>query len=203
MAQYYSKTRLMSRTVASREAIGGCNTERFIYFDTGHECATFSRHGHGSLGVCMRLQQKSVLAGLAIALASISACRQAQVSKTGPPPHHGQEKGRVFWVSVYTDPSHPSRCYVDWPAVTLWKSQGQTIKWVSDDGLAYTVDFGLGTHGSPFAQSTFSVPANGAVPSGALTQSGQYFDYGIKDANGQVCARASDPFADPGLSVNP
>ena len=197
----------MSWTAASREATRGGNTERFIYFDTGHECATFSRHGHRSLGVCMRLQQKAVLAGLAIALASISACRQAQLSNEkgipGPPPHHGQEKGRVFWVSVYTDPNHTDRCYVDWPVVTLWKSQGQTVKWVSDDGLAYTVDFGLGTHGSPFAQSTFSVPANGVVPSGALTQSGQFFDYGIEDANGKVCAKASDPVADPGLSVNP
>lgn len=155
----------------------------------------------------MVLKQRAVLAGLAVALVSISACHHAQLSKgtgkPGPPPHHGQEKSRVFWVSVYTDPSHPDRCYVDWPIATLWKSQSQTVKWVSDDGAAYTVDFGLGKNGSPFAQATFSVPANGVAPSGALTQSGQYYDYGIRNANGKVCAQAGDPYTDPGLSVNP
>ena len=107
--------------------------------------------------------------------------------------------GECSGLYVYTDPDHPAECYVDWPVATLWKSKGQTVKWVSDDGREYHVDFTQGHNGSPFAQTTFHVPSNGVVPSGPLTQSGKYYDYAIRDANGRICK----PPSDPGLNVKP
>jgi hypothetical protein len=172
-----------------------------LLLDTRRECATFARHGYGTFWGCvMSFKQKAVLVGLTIALVSISACRQ-RLSREGPGQHHGQEQGRVFWIYVYTDSDHPDQCYVDWPVATLWKSKGQTVKWVSDDKREYTVDFTQGTNGSPFAQTKFDVPSNGVVPSGPLTQSGKYYDYAIRagDANGKICK----PPSDPGLNVKP
>jgi hypothetical protein len=77
------------------------------------------------------------------------------------------------------------------------------VTWVSDDGGDYTVDFRLGANGSPFSQPTFYVPKNGEKPSGDLTQSGKYYDYGIRagDATGKICKPSTDP--DPGLYVKP
>jgi hypothetical protein len=146
----------------------------------------------------MSMKQKAILSGFAIAFLSISAC-QAPVN---PPPsklmagqHHGKEDKRVFSISIYTDTDHPDQCLADWPAATLWKSSNQTVEWVSDDGGDYSVDFTLGHNGSPFSQSTFYVSKNGVAHSGNLTQSGKYYDYGIRagDPNGKVCKPASDP----------
>ena len=144
----------------------------------------------------MSWKQRAVLAGLAVALVSISACRQAKlVREPGPGQHHGKEDKRVFSIYVYTDPNYPDQCLVDWPGATLWKSAHQTVKWLSDDGGEYTVDFTLGHNGSPFSQPTFHVPKNGVAPSGDIIQSGKYYDYGVRsgDANGKICKPASDP----------
>ena len=155
------------------------------------------------LGVYMSLKQHAVLAGLVIALVSLSACRSALVQEVPPGQHYGKRDHRVFWIYIYTDvPSHPDQCFVDWPVATLWKNANQTVKWVSDDDREYTVDFGLGGNGSPFSQPTFHVLKHGVTPSGDLTnlpQIGTYYDYGIKDAAGKICKPAKDP--DPGLYV--
>jgi hypothetical protein len=147
----------------------------------------------------MILKQHAVLAGLAIALVSLSACRSAHVTELPPGQHHGREDKREFRIYVYVDPAHTDQCFVDWPVATLWRSLNQTVTWVSDDGGDYTVDFRLGTNGSPFSQPTFYVPKNGEKPSGDLTQSGKYYDYGIKIGNesGKPCK----PSGDPGLYV--
>jgi hypothetical protein len=90
---------------------------------------------------------------------------------------------------------------VDWTGAALWKNKHHTVTWVSDDGAAYTVDFNLGSNGSPFsAGPVFAVPAGGETSSGALSPTSQgYYNYGIKDANGQMCKNASNP--DPGVYV--
>ena len=178
-----------------------------LLVDTGQECATLSPHVYGTFwGGIMILKQHAVLAGLVIALVSLSACRSAQVQ--GPPAPPGQGYGkrdqRVFWIYIYTDLSHPDQCFVDWPVATLRKNAHQTVKWLSDDGGEYTVDFNLGHNQSPFSQLTFHVKNNGETPSGdltALAQSGKYYDYGIKagDATGKICKPSTDP--DPGLYV--
>ena len=78
---------------------------------------------------------------------------------------------------------------------TLWKSEQQTVDWISDDDGEYTVDFGQGHNGSPFGTSTFHVLKDQDAPSGDLTQSGKYYDYAIRsgDANGKICKPPSDP----------
>jgi hypothetical protein len=109
----------------------------------------------------------------------------------------------VFSIYLYVDPAHPDQCFIDWPVATLWKTANQTVNWVSDDGGEYTVDFTLGHNQSPFSQLTFHVLNNGVTPSGDLTQSGKYYDYGIRagDATGKICKPSKDP--DPGLYVKP
>jgi hypothetical protein len=151
----------------------------------------------------MRLKQHAVLAGLAIALVSLSACRTGYVKEPPPGQHHGKEDKRVFSIYLYVDPAHPDQCFIDWPVATLWKTANQTVNWVSDDGGEYTVDFTLGHNQSPFSQLTFHVLNNGVTPSGDLTQSGKYYDYGIRagDATGKICKPSKDP--DPGLYVKP
>jgi hypothetical protein len=69
------------------------------------------------------------------------------------------------------------------------------VQWISDDGKDYVVDFNLGQNGSPFAQATFAVPANGVKPSGDLIKSGMYYAYGIRPgANpSAICKKADDP----------
>lgn len=139
---------------------------------------------------------KAGLAGLAIALVSLSACRQVRVAAPGPGSHYGQQQDRVFDVYIYTDPAHPQQCYADAAAVTIWKSKNQMVHWISDDGNAYLVDFTLGQHGSPFGQTTFPVQANGVTPSGASQGSSGYYDYGIRAGtapNSPICKPANDP----------
>ena len=173
-----------------------------LLVDTGQECATLSPHVYGTFwGGIMILKQHAVLAGLAIALVSLSACRSAQVKDPPPGQNHGREDKREFRIYLYVDPAHPDQCFVDWPVATLWKALNQTVTWVSDDGGDYTVDFGLGANGSPFSQPTFYVPKKGKKSSGDLTQSGKYYDYGIWIGNpgGKPCKQASDP----GLYVKP
>jgi hypothetical protein len=141
----------------------------------------------------MIIKQKAALAGLVVALLPIPACGPKALLQPGPGNHYGKEDGRVFSVYIYADTSQPGQCLADLSVATLWKSKHHSVKWISDDGAAYTVDFTLGQHGSPFAQPTFSVPTNGEVPSGPLTQNPAYYDYGIKDANGNLCKQPSDP----------
>lgn len=140
-------------------------------------------------------KQRPFLAVLALTVVAASGCRQIQVKETPPGRHHGREDKRVFAVYVYSDPDHSEQCLVDWPIATLWKSAHQTMKWVSDDGGQYTVDFAQGHNGSPFSAGTFVVPGGGEIPSGDLTQSGKYYDYAIRsgDASGKICKPPSDP----------
>ena len=148
----------------------------------------------------MTLKQKTLLAILALAIVSLPACTRS----TGRPRAGqgvGRQDQRQFLVYIYSDPTHPTQCFADWPQATLWKDKHQTMKWISDDGNAYVVDFSLGKYGSPFADPspTFLVPANGVKPSGDLNPnsvSGQYYDYGIRlgsDAKAPICKPASDP----------
>jgi hypothetical protein len=151
----------------------------------------------------MTLKKKTLLASLTLAIVFLPAC-----TRRAPPPGPGQGVGqqdqRVFSISLYTDPAHPDQCYADWPQATLWKDNHQTVKWISDDGKDYVVDFSLGKYGSPFADPSpkFPVPANGVKASGDLSQSslkGRYYDYGIwAGTNNKVPCK---PASDPGLYV--
>jgi hypothetical protein len=152
----------------------------------------------------MSIKQSTVLNGLIIALVFVSGCggRPKGLADVGPGKKHGTENNRSFRIYIYTDPTDPQAgCLVDWPQATLWKSlsHNQTATWVSDDGAAYTVDFSLGTHQSPFSTGVFPVPAGGEVHSGPLTGALGYYDYGIKGANNKTCKPATDP--DPGVYV--
>jgi hypothetical protein len=143
----------------------------------------------------MTFKEKVILASLAFAIVSLPSCRQTRFTP-GPGQHHGQDEKRVFWVYLYTDPDHPDQCLADWPVATLWKGKHQTVTWVSDDHRDYFVDFTQGHNGSPFGQTTFLVPKNGARSSGDLIQSGKYYDYAIRagtDANALICKPPSDP----------
>jgi hypothetical protein len=143
----------------------------------------------------MTLKNKTLLASLTLAILSLPACTRG-AAPPGPGQGVGQQDQRVFYVSLYTDPAHSDQCFADWPQATLWKDKHQTVQWISDDGKDYVVDFDLGQNGSPFAQATFAVPANGVKPSGDLIKSGMYYAYGIRagtNVNGPICKPASDP----------
>ena len=107
----------------------------------------------------------------------------------------------MFSVHLYTDPANPNQCFADLSAVTLWKNKHHKVQWISDDGKDYLVDFSQpqAHYGSPFADSTFPVPADKAKDSGNLSassQSGKYYDYAIHagtDINAPVCKKADDP----------
>jgi len=155
----------------------------------------------------MSLKQKAVLAGLTIALSSISGCRQANLIP-GQGQHHGQEDKRVFEVYIYADPGNAGKCLADWPVGTLWQGKHQTVLWISDDGGQYTVDFTQGHHApqSPFQNgSTFDVPGSGKKASGDLiggaSPASGYYDFAIRSGgiNGSIC---KDP-SDPGYYVKP
>jgi hypothetical protein len=151
----------------------------------------------------MSITQNTVVTGLIIALVFVSGCGARKPLHVPPGNKFGLKDAREFPIYIYadTDPAHAGQCLVDWTGATLWKNKHHTVTWVSDDGAAYTVDFGLGSNGSPFSAGTvFAVPANGETPSGALSQTSQgYYNYGIKGANGQMCKDASNP--DPGVYV--
>jgi hypothetical protein len=143
----------------------------------------------------MTFKYKIVLAGLTFALVSFPACRQAQFTAR-PGQHQGQGHQREFPIYVYIDPNDTSRCYADIAVATLWRNQDQKVKWISDDGGEYFVDFAQGHNGSPFGQPNFYVPKNGDVGSGKLMQAGKYYDYAIfagKDATAPMCKPTSDP----------
>src|SRR5262249_360554 len=153
--------------------------------------------------------------GLIIALVFVSGCGSRKLqNEPGPGQKYGLKNSREFRIYIYADPTQPSQCLVDLPKPTLWKSHNHKIKWVSDDTAAYTVDFnpdpssnphppqGHG-RGNPFiggSNGKFGVPANGEKSSDDLISTSQgYYSYWIKDANGNVCSKASDP--DPGVYV--
>jgi hypothetical protein len=147
----------------------------------------------------MSQKQAAVLAGLAIAVVSISACQKKEMILAGGQ-NYGRSPAHKFRVYIYTDPNDSSKCWADWPVATLWKSSNHTVTWVSDDGNEYTVDFTKGHNGSPFSQTTFDIPAGKETPSGSLnpTASG-YYDFAIYPGKGggNPC---KDP-ADPGYYV--
>ncbi len=87
-----------------------------LLVDTGQECATLSPHVYGTFwGGIMILKQHAVLAGLAIALVSLSAGRSPHVTYPPPGQNHGREDKREFriYIYVYVDPDHPDQCFVD------------------------------------------------------------------------------------------
>ena len=142
----------------------------------------------------MHLRHQSLIAVI-LFLVMLAACHHTK-NVVGPGQHHGQQNGRTFNVYIYTDPTDTSHCYADASVVTLWKTEDQRVKWISDDDKEYFVDFNLGHNGSPFVEKTFPVPAHGDKASGKLTQSGQYYDYGIRAGNtaqGTICKPSSDP----------
>lgn len=156
----------------------------------------------------MSAKQKSALTGLIITLVFVSGCSD-RVTKLPPPGHgYGLQNPREFRIYIYADPTPPAgKCMVDWPQATLWRNHNHTIKWVSDDGAAYTVDFNPDPssnpqgRGNPFSGGTgiFDVHPNGETPSGDLmTTSEGYYPYLIK-SHGQVCKKGIDP--DPGVYV--
>lgn len=152
----------------------------------------------------MSVKQNTTLTGLIIALVFVSGCGPKKLVEPPPGTKYGLKDQREFRIYIYTDPtSTTGGCLVDWPQAIIWKVHSQTVKWISDDGAAYTVDFSLGHHGSPFSGgTTFPVPANGdSGHSGDLAQTSQpgYYDYGIKDANGNTCKNSSNP--DPGVYI--
>ena len=158
----------------------------------------------------MNGRQISVLTGLAVALLCISACKPKISPGLGQGPgaghHYGRQDPRVFEVYIYADPSQTGKCLADWPVGTLWQGRHQSVKWFSDDGGEYTVDFTQGNHQggskSPFTALTFHVPSNGSVVSNDLvTTATGYYDFAIRfgDANGSVC---KDP-SDPGVIIRP
>ena len=148
----------------------------------------------------MSIKQNAALTGLVVVLIFVSGCKRGFVQEPGPGKKHGQEDKREFRIYIYhPNPNQPG-CLVDWPQATVWKNNHQKVRWISDDGAEYTVDFSLpGTNGSFITGvNTFHVPANG--DSGALAPTAQpgYYNYGIKDANG-TCKDPSNP--DPGVYV--
>ena len=148
----------------------------------------------------MTLKQKTLLGILALAILSLPACTRG-TAPPGPGQGVGQQDNRVFYISLYTDPANPKQCFADLSVVTLWKIKHHKVQWISDDGKDYFVDFTQpeAHHGSPFADTTFKVPANGVKDSGDLSQSsvsGPYYDYAIHlgtDINAPVCKKADDP----------
>jgi len=146
----------------------------------------------------MNGKQKAVLAGLAIAVVSISACRQPKLAG-GPGQHYGRKDPRVFEVYIYADPYNTGKCLADWPVGTLWQGKHQTVLWISDDGGEYTVDFTQGHHSapqSPFHDATFDVPGNRQKASGDLQGGASgYYDFAIRSggAGGSICKDPSDP----------
>lgn len=144
----------------------------------------------------MTFSQRAVLAGLAVTLALLSGCSKKQ----GFLPDGqslGQRSGETFSILVYTDHGNSAKCYANVKILTLWPSQ--KARWISDDKKGYTIDFSAGTNpspGTPFPVNGHAqpipVPAGGHVDSGPASGSGTY-QYAIKDAQGNVCADASDP----------
>ena len=127
----------------------------------------------------MIISRKLILAGLAVSLLSVPACKPrggggpgggpgfgpgGAGQKCGPGPagpgpgHHYGQQDREFDVYIYsyTDASGSTKCTADVDVATLWKVKGgqalkQSVCWISDDGNDYTVNFkAQGTHGSPF-----------------------------------------------------
>jgi hypothetical protein len=163
----------------------------------------------------MSVKQNTALTGLIVALVFVSGCGPSKLlPEPGPGQNHGLQDRREFRIYIYADPTQQGQCLVDWPEVTLWRNHKHKVKWVSDDRKAYTVDFnpdqssnppppqGQG-RGNPFnggSNGKFDVPANGEKSSDDLISTSQgYYPYWIKDANGTVCKKASDP--DPGVYV--
>jgi hypothetical protein len=152
----------------------------------------------------MSTKQNTALTGLITALVFVSGCGPSKLqNEPGPGHNHGQENNRSFRIYIYHDQTQPGhQCLVDWPQAILWKNKHHTATWVSDDDAEYKVDFNLGSRGSPFSGGSggiFDVPSHGEGHSGdLLATSHDYYDYGIRDANG-ICKKASGP--DPGVYV--
>lgn len=144
------------------------------------------------------------LVTLGLALVFVVGCHnKAALVGPGAGHHYGQEKDRDFKVSVYTDPSNPSKCLLDWSVGTLWKSKNQTVTWFSDDNLPYTIDFTHGHQGSPFQQPSpqFPLPAAGSVSSTNLQPNASgYYDFQVYAGNPPT-ALCKDLTDDPGYYV--
>ena len=146
----------------------------------------------------MNEMRKAVLVAVGLVLVFASGCHH-DLTGRGPGPGHqfGLQDKRPFEVYIYTDPANASQCWLDWPVGTLWKNKHHTVKWFSDDGKQYTVDFTKGNHSpdkSPFQSDTFTVPAGGSTPSGSLQPNAYgYYDFAVFDAQNHKCKEPSDP----------
>ena len=146
----------------------------------------------------MNRNRMRILVTLGIALVFPVGCQNKAFQGAGGGHHYGTQPAREFDVSIYADPtSTTGGCLLDWPVATLWRNQ--TVKWFSDDGLQYTIDFTKGQHGSPFQNgATFIVPAGGSISSGTLKSQqqapSQYYDFAVYMGNASTpCKDPSDP----------
>lgn len=179
----------------------------------------------------MNLTEKLLLAGLAVSLLlATSSCTRGRTPAEqkeeagerhllnyGQGPSGGNHYGqadRTFEIYIYSDAG--GKCYADLDVVTLWTKNNngqavhQNVKWFSDDGKEYTVDFRPDPNykpkrGSPFKQTDawFTVPPKSSIPSGDLNpNSTGYYAFAIlpgHDLSATACRDASDP----GVHVNP
>ena len=159
----------------------------------------------------MNWKRGVVLAGLAVGLVFMGGCKgkggvPGGGTQGGGPGKSGQgygrQKPREFDVYIYVNPQDSSECLADWPKGTLWQGQLHTVKWFSDDGGDYTVDFTQGHHAgqkSPFATDKFTVQGSnggsGQQVSGDLQPGARgYYDFVISGTlNGKPCKYAGDP----------
>ena len=149
----------------------------------------------------MTIAQKSVLAGLIVAVVGLSVYTFRFATKGATcPPEPGQKPDRVFMIHLYSDGND---CFADLSYVTVWRTpQKQKVTWVSDDDNEYKVNFKPGT---PFKdnhqqdQFEFDVKAHGQAASGVPVRSGRYYYSVTRNNEQKPCLEPSDP----GVHVTP
>ncbi|HJS97905.1 MAG TPA: hypothetical protein VJ756_02355 [Terriglobales bacterium] len=121
----------------------------------------------------------------------------------------GKPQGRTLVIhvrsDVTTDP--PGQCYVDCKTVSVYAPDHQKLRWISDDGKKYIVDFEKGPGfpnpdpGTPFkdGQGKPKHTLSTADPELEPTGPHGYYYYSVKDANGNICLKPEDP----GVHVTP
>jgi hypothetical protein len=154
----------------------------------------------------MKIAQKSVFAGLVVALVGLSLYTFRFATKGAPcPPEPGQKPDRVFMIHLYSDGNN---CYADLSYVTVWKTKNQRVTWLSDDDNVYKVNFKDGLNnpapGTPFQhnqqdQFEFDVKAHGQAASEVPVRSGSYYYSVTRNSEPKPCLNP----ADPGLHVTP
>ncbi len=153
----------------------------------------------------MNIHGKAIWAGLILCAAAAVGC-----NKTESGEHFmGKPQGRTLVIHVRSDvtPDPSRQCSVDCKTVNVYASDHQKLRWVSDDGKKYTVDFEKGPGfpnpdpGTPFkdGQDKPKHTLSTADPELEPTGPQGYYYYSVKDANGYICLKPDDP----GVHVNP